>query len=160
MRLCYYPAPSRICPFTHVTRERLPTASCGLRKALWCDLPTYVGIVNRSESVTHVTAQNLHAATQARCGVTRVTRKNLHAANFVTCPPVRRNIPGFSVDPPLLASGVRKVSCSRARRRHAVVWNWIMLQWAQRFSNMQHPVFSVTMWTLTSNQLLISTLML
>ena len=74
-------------------------------------------------------------------GVTRVTRKNLHAANFVTCPPVRRNIPGFSVDPPLLASGVRKVSCSRARRRHAVVWNWIMLQWAQRFSNMQHPVF-------------------
>ena len=100
MRLCYYPAPSGVCPFTHVTRERLPAASGGLRKALSCGLPTYVGIVNCSESVIQVTAQHLHAATQARCGVIRRTRKNLHAANFVTCPCVRRNIPGFSVDLP------------------------------------------------------------
>ena len=69
MRLCYYLAPSGVCLFTHVTREKLPVASGGLRKALSCGLPTYVGILNRSESVTHVTAQNLHAATQARCAL-------------------------------------------------------------------------------------------
>ena len=62
------------------------------------DPTAYVGIVNHSESVvTHVTAQVLRAATQARCGVARTTRGNLRAASFVTCPPVRRNIPGFSV---------------------------------------------------------------
>ena len=52
------------------------------------DLSTYVGIVNRSESVTRVTAQNLHTATHAYCDVTRAARKNLRAAIFVTCPPV------------------------------------------------------------------------
>ena len=98
MRLCYYPAPSGVCPFTHVKREKLPAGSERYYHAAY--LHTYLGIVDHSEFVTHVITQNLHAATQACCGGTRVTSKNLHAANFVTCPPVRRNIPGFPVDPP------------------------------------------------------------
>ena len=61
MRLCYYPAASGICSFTHVTRERIPTGS--ERYYYETYLQKYVGIIDRSEFVTHVTSQNHHAST-------------------------------------------------------------------------------------------------
>ena len=64
---------------------------CKQREGTWFSLI----FLDCSESVTHVTAPNHHAATQALCGVTRVTRGNLHAANSVTCSPILSACPGL-----------------------------------------------------------------